>query len=124
VAREPVIRSEVLTVTTTGGAGVSAGNVDSAVLNGYIEAIHIASGGTPPATTDTTVSLKDAKDNILVITNANPVGMYYPRTPVVDSAGSAITDSHQRFPVNQAINVAFAQSDDLAMTITVYWAEA
>lgn len=117
------IETEIVTVTTTGVAGSASGNADSPGINGYIEAIYLDFHASAPATTDVTVSYKARGGNILAVTNSATDAMFAPRIKPVDNANAAITNAHDRFAVNDKINVAVAQSDALtgAVTAYIYW---
>lgn len=112
--------TSVVKVTTTGSAGSASGNADSEVINGWIENIFLDFHASAPATTDTTIAYKTRGGNILAVTNSATDALFHPRAKAVDNANAAITDSHDRFAVNDKVNVALAQCDALTDAVTAY----
>lgn len=110
----------VVKVTTTGSAGSASGNADSEVINGWIENIFLDFHASAPGTTDTTIAYKTRGGNILAVTNSATDALFHPRAKAVDNANAAITDSHDRFAVNDKVNVALAQCDALTDAVTAY----
>lgn len=110
----------VLAVNTTGGAGVSAGNTQTAFeVRGWIDSIFYDYNGAP-ATTDTTVSeVGGANQTIQTLTNTNADVIKYPVRQNHDNAGTAVAASYDKFYVNGKLKVAVAQSNDLTPSVTV-----
>ncbi len=109
-----LITSVSLSITTTGGAGVSAGTAATGSLNGYLLDIYLNFHASAPATTDTTLSyLSPALGNILVITNSATDALYTPRRQCVDATGAAISGMFDLVPINGTLQLALAQCDDL-----------
>lgn len=102
----------------TGGAGVATANTSSATrLVGRVIAIYVKYNDTPPATTDVTVktlgtSPSAPTQNLLVLTDANTSGWFYPRVQVNATTGSAIAATYDKLAIYDNINVAIAQAND------------
>lgn len=110
------------TITTTGSAGSATG---SATVNldqpGYLEWIYYDFSASAPATSDTTLAHGGTPaGNILVVTNSVTDVRHYPRAGVVDSAASAITNSHTRHALTADPTISIAQCDALAPALTYY----
>jgi hypothetical protein len=113
------IATEVVHVTTTGSAGSASGNADSKAMVGFLLDIHLDFSASAPATTDTTISYQEPDfGNILVVTNSATDALIAPRQKPVDNANTAITNAHDRFPLNGAINIALVQCNALAVALT------
>lgn len=106
-------------VTTTGGAGVSAGSGHTDALHGFLLDVYLDYHASAPATTDVTISYAGNGGNVLVVTSSNTDVLHAPRKQLSDSAAAAITDGYDCYALNGALNVAVAQSDDLAPSVTV-----
>lgn len=113
------IAQEVVTVATTGGAGVSAGSAYSKSMNGWLENIFIDWNATAPATSDITIAL-DRGGNVIAISDSATDAFVAPRIKPVDSANAAITNAHDKFALNGRLLVSVAQSNDLTPAVTVY----
>lgn len=112
----------VLAVNTTGGAGVSAGNTQTAFeVRGWIDSIYYDfHASAPGATTDTVVSeVGGANQTIQTLTNTATDVIKYPVRQNHDNAGSAVAGSYDRFYVNGKLKVAVAQCNDLTPAVTV-----
>lgn len=116
------IGMETVKVTTTGSAGSAVGNSTSKPMNGFILDIYLDfHASAPGATTDTTVSLQSPSlGNILVVTNSATDVLVTPRAKPVDNANAAITNAHDKFPVNGTVKVALAQCDALTDAVVAY----
>ena len=117
-----MIREISIPVTTTGVDGSGAGNATSDTeVNGHLLDIYLDYAGTAPNTTDVTITHETpSKGNLLVVANNATDGLYAPRDPLVDTANSAITNSHGLIPLNGYIKVAVAQSNALAPAVTAH----
>jgi hypothetical protein len=113
------VKEVTVAVNTTGGVGVSAGNADSVALYGQLLDIFLDFGAAP-ATTDVVITDKTRGDTILTTTNTGTDARIAPRQKLVDNANVAITNSHDRFPLNGPLNIAVAQCDDLTPALTAY----
>ena len=108
------IASVDVTVTTAGGAGVATGTTDSVSISGFLLDVYLNYHTSAPATTDVTISYATpAGGNILVVTDVNTDVLKTPRVKPVDNAGTAITNAHDRFPLNGTLTVAVAGCDAL-----------
>lgn len=115
------IHVESVAVTTTGEAGSASGSADSVVLHGYLLDVYLDyHASAPGATTDVTITYKDRGDTILAVANNATDGRYAPRQKPVDNANAAITNAHDRFPLNGKLTVAVAQSDALTACVTAH----
>lgn len=113
------IATATVAITTTGGAGVSAGTAKTPALFGYLLDIYFDFDASAPATTDTTVAYAGgAVGNILVLTNVNIDGTYMPLKAAHDAAGAA-SGIFGRHPLNGPLSVSVAQCNDLAPAVTV-----
>lgn len=123
------IVTDSVSIDTAGGAGVAAGTGELQVA-GYVEWVHYDFHASAPATTDVTLAYGSggvpAAGNIAGTVNTATDVLQFPRATCVDNAGSAITNSHTRFPVWGPITVSVAQCNALtaAVVVTVgYWQE-
>lgn len=64
---------------------------------------------------DTTVS--DDKGNVLAVTNSASDALIAPRQKLVDNTNTAITNSHDRFPLSGKLTFAIAQGDALTAAL-------
>lgn len=119
--------SETLRITTTGGAGVATGSATSKAFNGFLLDIYLNFHASAPATTDTTVAYDEPDfGNLLVVTNSVTDALIAPRVKPVDNANVAVTNAHDRFPLNGNITISLAQCDALtdALVATIRYLEA
>lgn len=108
------IREFTVTLTSTGAAGSATATGETAEsVEGYLEDVYLNFHASAPATTDTTIKQTGRSDNILVVSNSATDALYSPRKPVHTAAAAAITDGHDRYPINGTITVSIAQSDAL-----------
>jgi hypothetical protein len=121
------MRSIKISVTTTGGAGVSAGNATSQdVITGKLHAVYLNYAATAPGTTDVTISMPEAPEQtLLTVSNNATDGWYLPRQAVCDTAGAGLTYDGTRtvnepLPVDGRIKLTVAQSNDLTDCVTAY----
>jgi hypothetical protein len=122
-----MIRTQQVTVTTTGSAGSASGNANSGLMSGKLVAIHL-DFTSQPATTDVTVATAHAPIRTLIsVSNTNADGWFYPRVAVQDTSGAAITFDgthgiYEAIPVNDYITVSVAQGDPnvAAVVATIY----
>ncbi len=115
-----LVTTTQVSVTTTGGAGVSAGNTNSGSLNGYLLGAYVNYHASAPATTDVTISYgTPAWGNILVLSNINTDTLKLVRMSCVDAAGAAISGMADLPPLDGTVNVAVAGCDDLTGAVVV-----
>lgn len=107
-------------VTTTGSAGSATGNGTSETMLGYLVDVFLDYHASAPSTTDVTIAFATRGGNILVATDTNTDTLFHPRVKAVDSAGAAITNSHDHVLLNQAVTVSVAGADALAPCVTAY----
>jgi hypothetical protein len=123
-----MIKSEKISVTTTGVAGSAAGSArtNHAVV-GRILALQHNYHASCPATADVTVTEQDGATTIQTIhveTNSKTDVVRYPRTPVQDAAETDVTydgsnEIYEPFVTANPIDVAVAQADALTDCIIV-----
>jgi hypothetical protein len=114
------ICQEVVKVTTTGDAGSATGSGNTGVMSGFLLDIHLDFHASAPASTDVTIAFAERGGNVLAVANANTDALYTPRVKPVDNANSAITDAHDKFPLNGRLSVAVAGSNALTDAVTAY----
>jgi len=115
------IAQEIVRVNTTGAAGSALGQADSPVLHGFLLDIFLDYHASAPAgTTDVTISFKNRGGNVLAVANAATDALFTPRVKPVDNANAAITNAHDRFPLNGPLTVAVAQCDQLTDAVVAY----
>lgn len=116
------IVTEIVTVTTTGGAGVATGSASSGALHGYLIDIYLDFNAAAPATTDTTIAFASTPPggNLLVVTNSATDALIAPRQKPVDNANAAITNAYDYFFLSGKITISLAQCDALAPALTAY----
>ena len=107
-------------VTTTGAAGSATGTATTETLHGFLLDVYLDFHATAPATTDTTIAYALRGGNILAVANSGTDALLTPRVKPVDNANAAITNAHERFPLNDALTVSLAQSDALDPAVVVY----
>ncbi len=108
------IRTETVTITTTGSAGSATGSGTTPALTGFLLDVYLNFHASAPATTDTTIAYDEPDlGNVLVVSNSATDALIAPRQKVVDNANSAITNSHVPFPLNGALTISLAQCDAL-----------
>lgn len=112
-----MIKTEKVSVTTTGGAGSSAGTGKTRrPLNGELYAVYV-DYTSQAATTDITIATENAPvKTLLTITDTNADGWYYPRYVVHSEAAAALTGTsggdRTKHPVDDYVTVAIAQGND------------
>lgn len=118
-----MIRTEKLTVTTSGSNGNATGSGQTGVISGRILAVHI-DFTSEPNTTDVTIATAHAPIlTFLTITSSNTDAWYYPRAQVHGLTGTALTFDGTRtvnepVPVDDHISVTVAEGDN-AGTVAV-----
>lgn len=123
-------RVKIPTITTVGANGSAAATVYSgAPLVGRILALYIDFTN-QPATTDVTITTNEAPvQTIYAKTDANTDGWFYPRVPMTDTAGAAVTYDgthaiYESIPVCDILKVVVAQGDsNKTIDITVIYEE-
>lgn len=111
------IVTESVTVTTTGADGSGAGSGETKAYSGYLLAVYLNFHGSAPGTTDTTIAYKNVGGNILVVTDSATDAMIAPRITCVTNANAAVTNSYDRYPVNQPLTITLAQSNAFAAAV-------
>lgn len=112
-----MIKTEKVTVPTTGVDGSATGTSDSRrPLCGMLYAVYV-DYITQPATTDVTITTKNAPvKTLLTITSGNTDGWFYPRYVVHSEAAAALTGTaggdRTMHPLDDYVSVAVAQGDD------------
>lgn len=103
----------------SGGAGAATASTDSAVpISGLLMSVYIQYNDSPPATSDVTISTKgggnsEPSHNLLVVSNANTDGRFYPRASIVDTSNTApATAVWTPIPIDDFVNVAITQAND------------
>ncbi len=104
-----------------GGAGVSTSNKDSEhILRGQVLAVYLKHNDAPPVTADVLLKTKGLvpfppSSNILVRTNLQTDGWFYPRFLVHDENGVALTGTAggDRVPfwIHDYVNISIAGAD-------------
>ena len=109
----------LLTPLSTGGAGVSTSNIDSAVsIHGKLYAVHLEYLGAPPAgTTDVTLATQGTSplppaQILLAVVDGATDGWFYPRAQIDDEAGVAVAAAFDHFPLADFVNLLIAQAND------------
>lgn len=110
-----------VTLTTTGSAGSATDSEVTDIVEGFFLDAYLNYHASAPATTDITIKQTDRSDNILVVTDNATDGLYSPRQAVHTAAGAAVTNGHDKYPVNGTLTVSAAQSNALtgACVVTI-----
>jgi len=116
--------SEICTVkvkvTTAGEAASAVGSAQTEALQGFLLDVFLDYHASAPNTTDVTIAYTERGGNILAVANSATDGLYAPRQKPVDNANSAITNAHDRFPLNQPLTISVAGSDALTACVTAH----
>jgi len=116
--------SEICTVkvkvTTTGDDAAAVGSAQTEALHGFLLDVFLDYHASAPNTTDVTLAYTERGGNILAVANNATDGLYAPRQKPVDNANSAITNAHDRFPLNQPLTISVAGSDALTACVTAH----
>ncbi len=120
-----MLQSQKITVTTTGGAGVSAGtSYSNRPISGAIKAIRVDWAGTAPVTSDITVTidLDDDHPAVTLYTKSDSAtdAWVYPSVQATDTAGAAVAGVYQDIVGTGRVKVVVAQCNDLAPAVVVY----
>lgn len=108
------IVTEIVRVTTTGGAGAATGTANSPALYGELLDIQFNFHASLPATADTTVAnVNPPVGNVIVLTDTATDARYAPRQAVHNATGAAITNGWDRHVLNGPLSFAIAQGDAL-----------
>jgi hypothetical protein len=105
------IAIQKVAITTTGGAGASAGSGTTIPIMGFLLDVYLDYNAAAPATTDVTIS-DPTFGNVLVKSNNATNVWCAPRKQTCDPA-AADTGSFDLIPLNGPLTVAVAQCDDL-----------
>ena len=117
---------EVITVTTTGNAGVAAGTgTTDGFIRGHLHAIHLDYAGTLTTTTDITVSLASPAKTVMYKLNSVTDAWYYPEAQATGGDGAAISGAYDRMPINGRLVVAVGSSTAAASAVvaTIWWGD-
>ncbi len=106
-------------VNTVGEAGAAEGSAQTPAMNGYLLDVYLDFDAAAPATTDTTISFTDRGGNVLAVTDSSTDALIAPRQKLVDNTNTAITDSHDRFPLSGPLTVEVAGCDQLEDAVVV-----
>ena len=112
-----------VSIDTVGGAGVAAGSGTITVKReGYIEWVYHDFNAAAPGTTDVTGTLATTPPGGLLWTSGNSAtdALQFPRAAVVNTGGTAITNTSAPILVSGPITVAVAQCDALTAAVVVY----
>lgn len=115
-----MIATEVVSVTTTGEDGSGTGSGTGNTLVGFLLDIYLDYHASAPETTDVTVAYADRGGNLLAVANSSTDALYTPRATAVTNAAAAITNSHDRFPLNGRLTVSVAGCNALTGAVTAY----
>lgn len=118
-----MIRTQTVTITTVGGAGVAVGSGTTEQIEGFLLGIYLDFNAAAPNTTDTTLECgTPAHGTILVVSNSNTDGFYAPRQSAVDATAAA-TGQYEMRPVKGTLTVSLAGCDALtaAVVATIYY---
>ncbi len=107
-------------VTTTGGDGAATGSAQTEALHGFFVDVFLDYHASAPGTTDVTIAYTERGGNILAVANNATDGLYAPRQKPVDNANAAITNAHDRFPLNQPLTISVAESNALTACVTAH----
>jgi len=123
-----MIRSETISVTTTGADGSATGAANSTEpITGKVQAIYFDFHASAPATTDTTVTERVGstdRQTICVETDSKTDVMRYPRRAVEDNAENTVTydgtnEIYEPYAVDGYIRVAVAGCNALTAAVVV-----
>lgn len=110
-------------ITTTGNAGVAAGSGTIIIeKTGYLEWVYYDFHASAPATTDVTGAFAATPPGGTLFTSTSSATdvLQFPRAAAVNTAGSAITNSHVPIALTGSVTVSVAQCDALTAAVTVY----
>ena len=124
----PVKRYEWSTGAAAGGAGVATATGYSPSMSGEVLAVAVEYVGSPPATTDFTLSAENdpLAESILSLANAATDVKHYPRRAVQDNAGADVTfdgtnEIYAPYAVEGRLKAVIAQANnDDSITVTVW----
>jgi len=122
VDTEQEIVTEILTIDTTGGAGVAAGSAVMEITpNGFLLDVYLNYHASCPATADVTIN-DPTFGNILVKSNNATDICLAPRIGTVDAAAAA-TGLYDLIPLNAPLTVSVAQANALTgcLVATIRW---
>lgn len=116
--------SEICTVkikvTTVGENAAAVGSAQTEALHGFLLDVFLDYHASAPNTTDVTIAYTERGGNLLTVANNVTDGLYAPRQKPVDNANSAITNAHDRFPLNQPLTISVAESNALTACVTAH----
>jgi len=116
------LESVVIPVTTTGGAGVSAGTNRAGIPNGFLRGLKVDYHASAPATTDVTITASGpgGEQTLYSKLDSNTDFPMRPiKVPVYGTDGNAITGEYEAPVVSDMVTVNVAQSNNLAPAVTV-----
>jgi hypothetical protein len=118
-----MIRSEKISVTSTGANGNAAGTGQTGVISGRILAVHY-DYVSQPATTDLTLATSHAPViTILTITSANTDALFNPRVLLDGVTGAALTAVYDAIVVDDHLTLTIAQGDNAGVINATIWYE-
>lgn len=113
---------------TTGGAGAASAIAYSPPIQGEIIAVHVNYDGSPPATTDLTLSDENdpAAESIITLANQASDIKLYPRRILEDNTGADLTYDgtykvHGPYTVHGRLKVTIAQANDNNSAYVTVW---
>lgn len=114
------VRSELVTVTTTGTAGAAAGAASTKPFTGELLGIALDYSASAPGTTDLTVTGAVSGLQYYAKSNSATDTFVVPVLFSVDNAGSPLTNdvTPRRYCVGEALTFTLAQCDALAAALT------
>lgn len=117
------VRAETVTITTTGGAGVSAGAASTGAIVGEILGVLINMHASAPATTDITIAVGGY--NLYARSDSAADAFAVPVLFGVTNANGALASdvTPQHYCAAGRVTATIAQCDDLAAAavVTVFW---
>jgi hypothetical protein len=119
------------TGSTTGGAGASTATGYSPHVSGKILAVYVAYIGSPPATTDFTLSDEGdpAAESIITLVNAATDIKIYPRRLLETNDGTDLTYDGTRkvygeYVIHGRLKAVIAQANDADSATVTVWLES
>lgn len=114
-----MIHSYTINVTTTGSAGSATGSgTSSSPVNGRLLAVHI-DFTSQAATTDVTITSTQPTQTLLVTTDVNTDGWFYPRVLLDSTAGADLTAVYDAAPIDAYVSVAVGQGNAGSVAVTL-----
>lgn len=127
MAQENTVKSiTFVTASTTGGDGSATATGTSDLINGAIVGVHLDYSTGNPSTTDVTIGTTGTNSQGIVNKDNNSAdSWFYPRTPVVNTGASTITNSFDNIYVNDSMVLTVSGTNsDQTVTARVLYKEA